>query len=106
MLREGVDPINLFYPHNIYCGCPQPLPEFPKSYGFYYVQRFEVRGDFIIIGGIVDNHCLNFIFINVWSRRAIGPNTTKVVISNPAHGEVYSIQHYAMKLVSDLRQYN
>jgi hypothetical protein len=28
---------------------------------------------------------------------------TKVVISNPAHGEVYSIQHYVIKFVSDLR---
>ena len=28
----------------------------------------------------------------------------KVVSSNPAHGEVYSIQHYAIKFVSDLRQ--
>ena len=32
------------------------------------------------------------------------PITTKVVNSNPAHGEVYSIQHYAIKFVSDLRQ--
>jgi hypothetical protein len=32
------------------------------------------------------------------------PITTKVVSSNPAHGEVYSIQHYGVKFVSDLRQ--
>ena len=32
------------------------------------------------------------------------PITTKVVSSNPVHGEVYSIQHYAIKFVSDLRQ--
>jgi hypothetical protein len=32
------------------------------------------------------------------------PNTTKVVRSNPVHGEVYSIQHYIIKFVSDLRQ--
>ena len=30
--------------------------------------------------------------------------TTNVVISNPAHCEVYSIQHYVIKFVSDLRQ--
>jgi hypothetical protein len=30
--------------------------------------------------------------------------TTKVVSSNPANGEVHSIQHYVIKLVSDLRQ--
>jgi hypothetical protein len=32
------------------------------------------------------------------------PITTKVVSSNPAHGEVYSIKHYVIKAVSDLRQ--
>jgi hypothetical protein len=32
------------------------------------------------------------------------PITTKVVSLNPAHGEVYSIQHYVIKFVSDLRQ--
>jgi len=30
--------------------------------------------------------------------------TTKVVSSNKAHGEVYSIQNYAIKLVCDLWQ--
>jgi len=30
--------------------------------------------------------------------------TTNVVSSNPAHGEEYSIQHYAKKFVSDLRR--
>ena len=30
--------------------------------------------------------------------------TTKVVSLNPAHGEVYSIQHYVIKFISDLRQ--
>jgi hypothetical protein len=32
------------------------------------------------------------------------PITTKVVSSNPVHGEVYSIQHYVIQFVSDLRQ--
>jgi hypothetical protein len=32
------------------------------------------------------------------------PITTKVVSSNPVHGEVYSIHHYVIKFVSDLRQ--
>ena len=30
------------------------------------------------------------------------PITTKIVSSNPAHGEVYSIQLYAIKFVSYL----
>ena len=32
------------------------------------------------------------------------PITTKVSSSNPTHGEVYSMQHYVIKFVSDLRQ--
>jgi hypothetical protein len=32
------------------------------------------------------------------------PITTNVVSSNPVHGEVYSIQHYVIKFVSDLQQ--
>ena len=32
------------------------------------------------------------------------PITTKVVSSNPAPGEVYSMQHYVIKFVSELRQ--
>jgi len=32
------------------------------------------------------------------------PITIKVVSSNPAYGEVYLIQHYVIKFVSDLRQ--
>jgi hypothetical protein len=32
------------------------------------------------------------------------PITTKVVSLNPVHGEVYSIQHYVIQYISDLRQ--
>ena len=32
------------------------------------------------------------------------PITTYAVSSNPTHGEVYSIQHYVIKFVSDLWQ--
>jgi hypothetical protein len=32
------------------------------------------------------------------------PIITNVVSSNPAHGEVYSIQHYMIKFDSDLQQ--
>jgi hypothetical protein len=31
-------------------------------------------------------------------------NKTKFVISNPAHGKVYSTQHYMIMFVSDFRQ--
>jgi len=32
------------------------------------------------------------------------PITTTIVSSNHAHGEMYSIQHYVIKFVRDLRQ--
>ena len=32
------------------------------------------------------------------------PITTNIVSLNRAHGEVYSIQHYVIKFVSDLQQ--
>jgi hypothetical protein len=32
------------------------------------------------------------------------PITIKVVSSNPVHGKVYSIRHYVIKFVIDLRQ--
>ena len=32
------------------------------------------------------------------------PITTNVVSSNRTHGEMYSIQHYVVKFVSDLQQ--
>jgi hypothetical protein len=32
------------------------------------------------------------------------PITNEVMSLNPVHGEVYSIQHYVIKFVSDLRQ--
>ena len=32
------------------------------------------------------------------------PIATKVVCLNPVYGEVYSVQHYVIKFVSDLRQ--
>jgi len=35
---------------------------------------------------------------------AISAITTKLVSSNTVHGEVFSIQHYVIKFVSDLRQ--
>ena len=32
------------------------------------------------------------------------PITTKILCSNPLHGQAYSIQHYVIKVVSNLRQ--
>jgi hypothetical protein len=35
---------------------------------------------------------------------AIVPTNNKVVSLNPTHGKMYSIQHYVIKFVNDLRQ--
>jgi hypothetical protein len=52
---------------------------------------------------------LVFVFTCVFFRMFVVivesvPITTKVVSSSSAHGDVYSIQHYLIKFVSDLRQ--
>ena len=44
-------------------------------------------------------------FTTIYAISAYIAITTKIVSSNPAHGEVNSIQHYVIKFVSDLRIY-
>jgi hypothetical protein len=56
-------PINRFNPPQL-CTCPKPGPGFQTS---YVILVFCVRDDcFVNIGRIVDHHCLNFPFINVF----------------------------------------
>jgi hypothetical protein len=49
-------------------------------------------------------HCRGRIVVGLTTNCAIMTITTKVVSSNHAHGEGYSIQHYVIKCISDLRQ--
>ena len=59
--RVGISLIVLILPHC--CVCPKARPGFPTSYVMIWVM---MRGDCskrIDIGGIVDHHCLNFLFI-------------------------------------------
>jgi hypothetical protein len=51
---------------------------------------------------LMEEYCFVFVFSPFYIRMM--PITTNVVSSNPAHGEVYSIQHYVIKIISDLRQ--
>ena len=57
--------------------------------------------------------CMMYVYFNCYSclfirRKQLPvesvPIITKVVSSNPAHCEVYSIQYYVIKFVSDLRE--
>jgi hypothetical protein len=41
--------------------------------------------------------------LGLWHMQSV-PIATKVVSSNPAHGEVYLIPYYVIKFVSGLRQ--
>ena len=54
----------------------------------------------LLILGVVDCMVIEFT-----TTCAIVPITTKNVSSNPVHDEVYSIQHYVIKFVSDLQQF-
>ena len=46
----------------------------------------------------------NFYLLDLQLPVQSVPITYNIVSSNPTHGEVYSIQHYVTKFVSDLRQ--
>ena len=46
----------------------------------------------------------NFYLLDIQLPVQSVPITNNIVSSNPTHGEVYSIQHYVTKFVSDLRQ--
>jgi hypothetical protein len=69
------------------------------------------RGRDRMVVGFTTTYAQGFIYdtrynILYFQIRAPGsmPITTKVVSLNPAHGEMYSIQHYVIKFVSNLRQ--
>jgi len=53
-----------------------------------YIQYLIITGDVVVVG-----------FTTTYAISA-----TNVVSSNSVHGVVYSIQHYVIKFVSDLRQ--
>ena len=72
------------------------------------------RSAFIVFDGTL-NHSTTLHYKNKRSRRGrdrimldlqlpVQSANSKVVSSNPVHDEVYSIQHYMMKFVSDSRQ--
>ena len=47
---------------------------------------------------------MSVLYVKMENKNKPVPITTKIVISNPVHGDVYSIQHNEIKFVSDLRQ--
>jgi hypothetical protein len=58
---------------------------------------------FVDIGGIVDHHCLNFLFIMFFVTFVSYTNVptvyiflSNVVCMNPTHGEVYLMQYSAI----------
>ena len=58
-------------------------------------QSREVRG----------HVCISVLGVSILPLSTILIFDFGVVSSNPVHGEVYSIQHYVIKFVSDLRQF-
>ena len=59
-----------------YCVCPKPGSAFPTPYVLVFFVfnglRSEVNARFLDIGGIVDHHCLNFLFMNMkWCQRIV-----------------------------------
>jgi hypothetical protein len=46
-----------------FCVYPKSGHEYSLAHNVFCNQRFEVRGSFLDIGRIVDQHCLIFLFI-------------------------------------------
>ena len=47
---------------------------------------------------------MSVLYVKMENKNKPVPITTKIVISNPVHGDVYSIQQYMIMFVSDLWQ--
>jgi hypothetical protein len=76
------------------------------SLGFKYHEYYPERcltGNYIFSSEHEITDISNYIFIPVFGAAAV-PITTNVASSKPVHGEVYSVQQYVIKFVSDLRQ--
>jgi hypothetical protein len=63
--RVGIPSFGLTLP--LFCACPKSGHGFATSYVMVVLVFSELRGEVIVrfvdIGGIVDHHCLNFIFL-------------------------------------------
>ena len=86
----------------IYYGCPDILQVTTETWYkrlYFKNQQFNKRErvHFLFFGMIFIVYIAFLEFVEVRI-------TTKVVSSNLVHGEVFSIQHYVIKIVSDLRQ--
>jgi hypothetical protein len=76
---------------------------------FKHMKNTDKMGLWVMVLNATFNNILNTFsetVVIVWLDLQLPiqsvPITTKVVSSNPVHGEVYSIQHYLIKFVSDL----
>ena len=70
------------------------------DFGYYSPTYFQTRCPRARVQKLV-GFCVCGEFI---THLILMPIKTKVVSSKPIHGEVYSMQHYVIKFVSDLRQ--
>jgi hypothetical protein len=60
------------------------------------MSRNDINGNYIFF-----SNALKLVFY--MTSKSV-PITTNVVSLNPVHGKVYSMQHFVIKFVSDLRQ--
>jgi hypothetical protein len=58
----------------------------------------------LVLPTYISLFCRDRMVVGFTTTCAISAITTYVVGSNPAHSEVYSIQHYVIKFISNLRQ--
>ena len=82
----------------IVCG----RPTFSKGSIISHCRLIMFTVEFLLFGAVVGCMIVRFTIYNYLCTQCLSPLT--FVSSNPAHGEVHSIQHHVIMFVSDLRQ--
>ena len=79
----------------------QPMYCRPHSIYGFRLHLWNQTSPTVMYRGL--SKCRDRIVVGFTNVQSV-PSITKVLNSNPAHGDVYLIQHYVIKYVSDLRQ--
>jgi hypothetical protein len=77
--------------------CPLPYPSIEKNVTISYTRGRRGRNRMVLVtrGRRGRNRVVLEFTVSI---------ITKIVSSNPIHGEMYSMQHYVIKFVCNLRQ--
>ena len=76
----------------------------PETKTIYFYFRFNFHSSIVTYSKLLALHGREHMVDGFTTTCAKVANTTNIVSLNPTHSEVYSIQHYVIKYVSDFWQ--